>query len=698
MKVIEHRSEYEKWIENIEKHYEHLDANKLQYQPKISILVPVYNVLDRHLIPCIESVRKQTYKNWELCLVDDCSTMENVKKTLNKYKNKDKRIKVKFRETNGHISQCTNTALDMATGEYIAFLDCDDTLAKFALNEVVELLNKNRDLDFIYSDEDKIDDEGLNRHMPHFKPDWSPDTLMSHMYTCHFGVYRTSIAREIGGDRKGYEGAQDYDFTLRFTEKTDKIAHIDKILYHWRERVESTAADAGAKPYILEAAKKTKEDALRRRGLKANLELVDGIYQYRVNYLVDGAPKVSVVIPSKDNYKILEKCITSFVEKTRYKNYEFILVDNGSSDENKEKYSELAKKYNITYIYEKMDFNFSKMCNMGVAKSTGDYILLLNDDIEIIDEEWLERMLGQAQLKHIGAVGAKLLYEGGERIQHIGVVNYKVGPSHIFAKFKDDQLYYFGRNKIDYNSSAVTAACLLVNKDKYNEVGGLDESLAVAYNDVDFCFKLVEKGYYNICRNDAVLIHYESISRGNDLIDKEKMRRLNSERDNLYKKHPMFNNYDPFYNSNLAQDRVDYSYNYSLADRVVVLKNIESFDENIYSKNSSGIAYMIDNVIVGKDIYVRGWMCTNNRLEGLIKRYIIFEDYNGKIVRVKLNRCKRNDVKGKQGIKYAKTGFEICVPRNAVELDGSKYKIALYSELPTGKKYYESTSEVVELL
>jgi glycosyltransferase involved in cell wall biosynthesis len=362
----------------------------------------------------------------------------------------------------------------MATGEYIAFLDCDDTLAKFALNEVVELLNKNRDLDFIYSDEDKIDDEGHNRHMPHFKPDWSPDTLMSHMYTCHFGVYRTSIAREIGGDRKGYEGAQDYDFTLRFTEKTDKIAHIDKILYHWRERVESTAADAGAKPYILEAAKKTKEDALRRRGLKANLELVDGIYQYRVNYLVDGNPKVSVVIPSKDNYKILEKCISSFVEKTRYRNYEFILVDNGSSDENKEKYSELAKKYNITYIYEKMDFNFSKMCNMGVAKSTGDYILLLNDDIEIIDEEWLERMLGQAQLKHIGAVGAKLLYEGGERIQHIGVVNYKVGPSHVFAKFKDDQIYYFGRNKIDYNSSAVTAACLLVNKDKYNEVGGLD--------------------------------------------------------------------------------------------------------------------------------------------------------------------------------------------------------------------------------
>ena len=672
MELREHKSEYEKWIERIEKNYEHVDANKLMYRPKISILVPVYNVLDKHLIPCIESVRKQTYKNWELCLVDDCSTMDNVRKTLSKYENKDKRIKVKFRETNGHISECTNTALDMATGEFIAFLDCDDTLADFALNEVVTLLNNNRKLDFIYSDEDKIDDDGHDRRMPHFKPDWSPDTLMSHMYTCHFGVYRTSIAKEIGGDRKGYEGAQDYDFTLRFTEKTDKIAHIDKILYHWRERKESTAADAGAKPYILEAAKKTKDDALKRRGLKANLELVEGIYQYRVNYLVDGNPKVSVVIPSKDNYKILEKCISSFVEKTRYKNYEFILVDNGSSDENKEKYSELAKKYNITYIYEKMDFNFSKMCNIGVAKATGDYILLLNDDIEIINEEWLERMLGQAQLKHTGAVGAKLLYEGGEKIQHIGVINYKVGPAHALGKLKDDVIYYFGRNVIDYNSSAVTAACLLVSRAKYEEVNGFDEDLAVTYNDVDFCFKLVEKGYYNICRNDAVLIHYESISRGNDFLDENKMRRLNKERDHLYKKHPMFDSYDPFYNLNLAQDKSDYSYNYTKVDRTISVKTVKLIDENIYNKYENGIAYMIDNVIVGKDIYIRGWMCTNNRIEGLIKRYLILEDENGRIARIKLNRRKRTDVKGKQGITYLKTGFEICVPREAVDLKGNE--------------------------
>lgn len=696
MELIENKTKYERWIENIEKEYDHVNANKLSYRPKISILVPVYNVLDRHLIPCIESVRKQTYKNWELCLVDDCSTMDNVRKTLKKYKNKDKRIKVKFRETNGHISQCTNTALEMATGEYIAFLDCDDTLADFALNEVVTTINNDRTLDFIYSDEDKIYDDGSERHMPHFKPDWSPDTLMSHMYTCHFGVYRTSIAREIGGDREGYEGAQDYDFTLRFTEKTDRIAHIDKILYHWRERKESTAGSAEAKPYILEAAKKTKEDALRRRGLKAKLELVDGIYQYRVNYLVDGNPKVSVVIPSKDNYKLLEKCITSFVEKTRYKNYEFILVDNGSSDENRARYQKLADKYNINYIYEKMDFNFSKMCNIGVAKATGEYILLLNDDIEIIDEEWLERMLGQSQLKHTGAVGAKLYYAGGEKIQHIGVINYRIGPAHAFVKFNDDKIYYFGRNKIDYNSSAVTAACLLVSKQKYEEVNGFDEEFAVAYNDVDFCFKLVEKGYYNICRNDAVLIHYESISRGNDLLDKEKMNRLNCERAHLYKKHPIFNDYDPFYNANLAQDRPDYSYNYTMSN--VEVRNVKCFNENLYSKYESGIAYKIDNIIVGKDIYVRGWMCTNNRIEGLIKRYIIFEDKYGKIVRIKLNRCKRKDVRRRQNISYLRSGFEISVTRDAFNLDGTEYKIGLYSKLPTGKCYYESTTDVVKLI
>ena len=360
-------------------------------------------------------------------MADDCSSWKSVKETLAKYEDNEK-IKIVYRTENGHISRCTNSALEIATGEFVAFMDCDDVLRPNALYEVVKKLNENPKLDFIYSDEDKIDDDGFNRHMPHFKPDWSPDTLMSHMYTCHFGVYRRSIANEIGGLRAGYEGAQDYDFTLRFTEKTNKIAHIDKILYHWRERKESTALDPSAKPYIFEAAKKSKEDALARRGLKANLEMVDIMYQYRVNYISQTNPLVSVIIPSKDNYKVLKRCIETLYEITRYKNFEVILVDNGSNDENKKLYQGLADKYKFKYIYEKMDFNFSRMCNNGAKEAKGEYFLFLNDDIEIINEEWLERMVGHAELEHVGAVGAKLLYPNSKLIQHIGVINIANGP------------------------------------------------------------------------------------------------------------------------------------------------------------------------------------------------------------------------------------------------------------------------------
>ena len=549
---------YEKWITKVEAS-ETYDAFFV-YKPKISILVPVYNVLDKQLEECVESVCNQIYDNWELVLVDDCSTWESVRATLDKYKDNPK-IKVIYREENGHISRCTNTALENATGEFVAFLDCDDVLKKNALYEVVKVLNENRDLDFIYSDEDKIDDNGKHRHTPNFKPDWSPDTFMSYMYTCHFGVYRKSIADEIGGLRVGYEGAQDYDFTLRFTEKTDRIAHIPKILYHWRERGESTAASPEAKPYILEAAEKSKEDAIRRRGLNAKTEYVEEIYQYRIKYLPTGNPLVSIIIPSKDNYEILSRCVTSLVEGTAYKNYEIIIVDNGSNDENKASYQRLADKYNAKYIYEPMEFNFSRMCNIGVRNSSGEVLLFLNDDIEVIDGQWLENMVGHAQVPYTGAVGAKLLYPDRDSIQHIGIINIKLGPVHLFARYTDKSTYYFNRNRIEYNYLAVTAACLAIERRKFDEVGGFDEGLAVAYNDVDFCFKLFEAGYYNVIRNDAVLIHYESISRGDDRDSDEKYARLMKEQQVLYEKHPRFDRIDPFYNINLTQRKDNFSYN-----------------------------------------------------------------------------------------------------------------------------------------
>ncbi|MCI8307875.1 MAG: glycosyltransferase, partial [Lachnospiraceae bacterium] len=391
------KSEYDEWIQTKEKEEKQKDnVSRLSYTPLISVVIPVYNVSQRLLTECIESVINQSYQNWQLCMADDCSTLPEVKKVLRKYENNPK-IDIVYRNENGHISKATNSALELVKGEFVALLDCDDLLTDNALYEVVKRLNENRELDYIYSDEDKIDENSKNRHMPHFKPDWSPDTLMSNMYTCHLSVYRKSIIDKVGGFRVGYEGAQDYDLCLRVTEiiPAKNISHISKILYHWREIASSTASDTGAKPYILEAAFKAKSDAVKRRGLEAHIEYIDKIYQYRVNYIPQGNKKVSVIIPSKDNPDMLSRCIESICNTTKYNNYEIIVVDNGSSDQNRLYYNNLCIKNGCKYIYKPEPFNFSRMCNTGARSASGDYLLFLNDDIEVIDGEWMERMLGQ---------------------------------------------------------------------------------------------------------------------------------------------------------------------------------------------------------------------------------------------------------------------------------------------------------------
>ena len=593
---------YEEWIEQVEAGETYDET--FEYNPKISVVVPVYNVLDKHLVPCIESVLGQIYQNVELCIADDNSTWDNVRATLKKYED-DPRVKIIYRSGNGHISRSTNSALELATGEFIALLDCDDTLSPNALYEVVKELNKNRELDFIYSDEDKIDDDGNNRHMPHFKPDWSPDTMMSHMYTCHLGVYRTDIVRKIGGLRPGYEGSQDYDLVLRFTEQTtnDKIAHIAKVLYHWRERAESTSVTPEAKPYILEAARKAKEDALVRRGLKGELELVPNIYQWRVNYISTQNPLVSIIIPSKDNYELLKQCLDTLTGKTEYKNYEIVVVDNGSSEENKTRYQELIGSVNGIYVYNEEEFNFSHMCNVGASKAAGEYLLFLNDDIEIMDGEWLGRMLGQAELPHTGAVGAKLLYPGGDIIQHCGVMCIGTGPVHAFGGMSDSIIYYFGRNKIDYNWSAVTAACLMVKADKFKEINGFNEDLRVAYNDVDLCLRLCEAGYYNIVRNDVILYHHESASRGDDRLDEAKMQRLTDERNRLYSMHPGFDFNDPFYNPNLSYYSNSFENNYYS----IMLPQCIVTETKDTGKESDELNACIDCLYDNKCVFIQGW-------------------------------------------------------------------------------------------
>ncbi len=566
--------DYPRWILRNEKDESILKTEKLESNPFFSVVIPCYNVDDTMLRACLDSVLEQTYRKFELVLVDDASTMPSVKATLKEYgeRNCGVKVKVVYREVNGNISLATNDGIMAAEGEFVALCDCDDLYAPNALFEVAKLLDKNPDLDMVYTDEDKIDEYGMERRDPFFKPDWSPETFMSYMYPCHLSVYRRSVLTDIGMERKGFEGAQDYDLLLRVMEKTDRIGHVPKILYHWRMRKESTSSNMQAKPYVLEATRKAKEEALLRRGLKGHLELIEDVSQYRVVYEPQGNPLCSVIIPSKDNVKVLSQCLNSIVNMTDYGNYEIVVVDNGSNDENRAKAKKLiagldSPEHKVSYVYEKSQFNFSYMCNLGAKHAKGDYFLFLNDDIEITDRVkqnphitdvrgWMTRLLGQAQVSYTGAVGAKLYYPGGIIFQHAGVVNYGIGPGHAFYGLPDDTNYYYGRNLLDYNFSVVTGACLMVRRDRFYEAGGFDEDLAVAYNDVALCFSLIEKGYHNVLRNDVALVHHESVSRGMDAESEAKEQRRKREMAKLYDKHPLFaKGYDPCYNPNLSGDR-----------------------------------------------------------------------------------------------------------------------------------------------
>ena len=677
--LVDDKKRYQSWMKKNETDLNIKNEEEIPYKPLISVVVPVYNVSTKMLKECIMSVVNQTYNNWELCLADDASTMPEVRRCLKSFENNPK-IKIKYRDKNGHISRSTNSAIEMATGEYVAFMDCDDVLAVNALYEVVKLLNKDKTLDFIYSDEDKLSEDGKHRHQPHFKPDWSPDTMMSLMYTCHLGVYRKKIGDEIGWLRTGFEGAQDYDFTLRFTEKTKSIGHIPKILYHWRERKESTAINPEAKGYIVEAAKKAKTEALERRGYSAELEWVSNIYQFRVNYKAVGNPKVSIVIPSKDNFEVYKRCIDTLTGKTLYKNYEIITVDNGSSDTNRQKYEKYIKEKGQKYIYMPMEFNFSKMCNIGVENSDGELILLLNDDMEIISGEWMERMVGHAMLPYIGAVGAKLLYPNSTLIQHTGVFSFDSGPSHALCRYDDNTIFNFCRNKIEYNYSAVTAACLMVTRRKYLEAGGLDESFAVAYNDVKFCFDLLDKGYYNVVRADAVLYHHESLSRGSDVLDKAKYERLVKERRRLYTAYPDLQGKDPFYNPNLTMRRGDCTVEEDIEETDWLCEEEhENIDLSMFSNIiDKSVKFSIDDMVVtNRHIIIGGWCVVENSKHNNRDKTMLYLVGKEKVYcydTEKLYRENMNELTGVEG-KINLSNFRVYI--NSFTIPNGEYKIFL---------------------
>ncbi|WP_144941289.1 glycosyltransferase [Paenibacillus sp. 32O-W] len=555
--------DYQQWIElhqvtgqKMEKIIH--EITNFKYKPLISIILPVYNVEEKWLRKCIDSVRNQLYPNWELCIADDFSTKKHIRPVLEEYAAKDSRIKVVFREKNGHISESSNSALQISSGEFIGLLDNDDELTIDALFENVKLLNDYPDADMIYSDEDKISIDG-QRHSPFFKPDWSPDLLLTHMYTCHFGIYRSSIVKKIGGFRKGYEGSQDFDLALRFTEITDKVYHIPKILYHWRTIPESTASGPGAKNYTHYAGLRAVQDAIKRRGINGWIEELEGYSNfYRVHYRAPLEPTVSIIIPTKDNWKILSNCLNSIHNLTDYENFEIVIIDNNSIEKDtfrlfdqwKEKLGDRLKILTIT-----APFNYSKLNNRAVEIARGELLLFLNNDIEVLDKNWLKDMVGAATRKEIGAVGANLIYPDNT-IQHSGLVlglgaQRAAGDGHHFRPIDDPG--YFGALLSVRNVSAVTGACLMVRKDIFVEVNGFDEILSVAYNDVDFCLKICQKGYRNLWLPYVKLIHFESKTRGYDSTS-EKIIRLNEEAEYLKNKWGEILLNDPYYNPNLSLD------------------------------------------------------------------------------------------------------------------------------------------------
>lgn len=525
--------------------------------PVFSILVPLYNTPPALLKAMIRSVQTQWYPHWELVLVDDKSPDPQVRAILEQVE--DPRVKVHFSAQNQGISGATNQALALAKGDYVVFLDHDDELTEDCLYELA-LCIEREGADFIYSDEDKISRDGQLVD-PFFKPDWSPDMLMSLMYTCHVSCVRRTLALEVGGLRSEYDGSQDWDFVLRVTERTDRIAHVAKVLYHWRMIPGSTAASFDAKPKALDAAVRLRQDAFKRRGVQGECEALDGLPAYqRVRYHVEGKPKVSIIIPSKNNGETLRNCLTSIHERSTYRHLEIVVVDNGSSVPDTLSYlEEVALTGGSKVVRHDAPFNFSELCNLGARTATGDFLLFLNDDTEVITPDWLERMLGYAHLRHVGAVGAKLLYPQNLRVQHAGVICIADGPSHAFLGANGTDPCYAARNVLESNWLAVTGACLLVERLKFDRVGGFDETFPVAYNDVELCYRLVEAGYFNVVCPAAQLLHYESMSRGLDHQSGEKMARLRADKRRLDARHPRFFMNDPFFSPNLHPNDVMFS-------------------------------------------------------------------------------------------------------------------------------------------
>jgi glycosyltransferase involved in cell wall biosynthesis len=539
---------YAQWINRGEPHI-WSEPRTYARNPLISIVLPAYNTPDKYLTPLLKSLQDQIYPKWQLCVADGSSSATYAK-AIKIACDADERISYKRLTKNYGIVGNTNAAIQLAEGEFVGFLDHDDLLSSHALLEVVDAINRNDTVDLLYSDEDKISDDGKVRSLPYFKPDWSPALLESVNYMTHFAVVRRTLLHKVGGLRDGFDGAQDYDFLLRITDATKNIVHIPKILYHWRIADGSTAGPIENKSYADDAGRKALQDHVNRAKIHAEvLGRPELPTNYRIRYEIPKGAKASIIIPFKDKIALTRTCIESVLKKTNYPNFEIILISNNSVEERTKEYLATLQNDKVRLFYYNKPFNYSAINNFGRKQATGDYIVLLNNDTEVITGDWLGELLGVASQPGVGAVGPLLFYPNN-KIQHAGIVlGMKSMAGHVFRLLREDALTPFGRPYWARNCLAVTAACLAVKTSKYDEVKGLDEKFIMAGQDVAFGIRLHEKGYYNVLWPYAQLYHYENVSVGSYMNAPPGDYDLSLRYYNPYLKWQ-----DPFFNPNLSLD------------------------------------------------------------------------------------------------------------------------------------------------
>lgn len=604
------------------------DGHKLDFNPKVTVIV--HNGSSK----TIESVKNQIYTNIQLLNICE----ETKAKSFNK-------------------------GLTLAEGEYVSFLNSEDILEKNAVYELVKCLNKKM-CSMVYCDDDTISGEKYIN--PFFKPCFSPHTLLSFCYI-GFSIFDCEKAKNIGFNCD-YKDEEYYDFLLKYTNENKDISKVDKILCHNKEHIEN-----------IEEIRTIKQSILMTRNIRATIDKGGNIVFRPDEELV------SIVIPSKDNVNMLEKCINSIVENTEYGNYEIIVVDNGSNDENSKAYVDIISKVNGKYIYEKMDFNFSKMCNIGAENSQGKYILFLNDDIEVTDSKWLTEMVGYCQLPETGAVGVKLLYPDTKNIQHCGVINIQNGPVHCFGNMPEGN-YYFGRTSLPYNFSAVTGACLMIKK---KDFCGFDEDFAVAYNDVDLCFSLLEKGLYNVCLNNISLLHYESVSRGDDRKNEEKLLRLYRERIKLDSKYRNYISNDLYYNTNLTQHKADFSI--EVLNRVFASKPFKQI-KNVDRYIDSNVEYAVEYIHYRDYVTIGGYAYMENG--GYYKiNLLLFTDENALVFETDMEQ--RFDLAKIKNKNIPLCGFKCRIDNEIV--DKGQYEIGILLTSTIGAKHVVRTGYTIDI-